>query len=254
SAACAQAYGQTWSDRVHLNQADTIRLHPTKISIEAFTTRAGRPDGYERYIDGDIDIDVDVVCTSGLKISKLVFSSVPFGGCVEMQSSNDTIAKQDPCICDRHGSERSVDLLVSQVVQSPDGPIPSAVRFEREEEFLEFNRNLGLLPPEVIASVLFGFSEGELRKFRARLPAQSLSSVVNNMVKTRSQGMKDVESDGTKFNGRATLDLGFKQMQASASVSLTEESVGVCSTVLPLQLLELRNPALRMSDESACTF
>lgn len=214
-----------------LNCQNDLRNHVDSIAERYDGILLGKRGSVaESYANCDFKISLDIAELVGLKKCKLFFAGVPFIDELEVRHTPDVgiaiCSNGERLVPDSHDAECFVDLIIPNVVQGPEGFIPSFVWFECEEEFGELFGNLAVFAQNVFTRLLLCRPEGEFGVFRLGVPAEFDGGVVDRMIEAGPCAINNIENNGVQPFGDILIDAGFQNNFAGLRVILLDNLVG----------------------------
>lgn len=152
----------------------------------------------------------------------LVFSSVPFGPRVKQQRIQSRIIhKGDPLYVDSRLHDGAMFVGVSDLVQSPQGRIPTLVRLELHDNRLNLIGDKFGFAFEVPIKLRFGITEREIG-FLPRLPRNNGARA---MIKSRSHVFDGRNGELCNSRRKSSLEFYFVDVINAISIKLGDSFV-----------------------------
>lgn len=179
------------------------------------------------YVNGDLNLHVEVLDDAGRHVGKLFFCGVPLGlRMLDVKITDVTLLEANSCVGHSHWGESAVYLLVSDLVEGVKKPIPSLVWFEPfDEEGLHVGRNDRLFPTDIFRSLFLGGAERELCVLRCVNAGDSADTIVHGMIQGGTEVPDYVKGDRTQLFWNWFFYSRLKEGLPCPPVNLSEHGV-----------------------------
>src|SRR5215208_1285503 len=125
------------------------------------------------YKEAKLDIVLNVTAGSDPSSYDLVFSAVVNWGRKSKSTLHSQVFDLHPAAIDTDGDQQSVLVGVTELVECPEGIIPSLMRIERSKQRSDFRRQIFASPFGVNIQFTGAVGEGEVGIFRLRDPSEN---------------------------------------------------------------------------------
>ncbi len=182
----------------------------------------------DRYRKGDIGIYIGLRSRKNGHQCDLVFSRVPadtkLAGTSNVSgqfSGSDSTAKERRRICDDKRLQGEVFVGVSDLVNGPEGVIPSFVSLEALKERTDFRGQILAATGQVVPPFLFRGTEGKFGGLRGGAFAGDSGSV-SGLIEDSSQIVSSIEQDAGQHLRHLLCEFDFMKVLAGIGILINE--------------------------------